>query len=336
MNWQTRALRSLRLALEGFEANEEWQSIMVEAYHRNRWFEMAQVQQSLKQWRDSLTDDFIAAWLERYNLPIELHDKKLGVIMAGNIPLVGMHDLIVGVLAGYKVVAKKSSDDAVLPSFWLSQAAKYDTIWIQRVEFADQLRNLDVAIATGSNNSARYFSSFFQKIPHIIRNNRNSLAILSGNETVDDFISLGRDVFDYFGLGCRNVTHLMMPKGYDVTPLFQCWDEHYYQVGNHNKYANNYEYHRALFLLNLDPHIDTGYLIAKEKSELYAPVGMLNYSFYEEWDTVKRQIEFWKNDLQCIVSQLPIEGAMNFGLTQRTQLTDFSDGIDTLGWLLSV
>lgn len=334
MIWQKNALLGLRWAIEDFEKSDEWQEVMLQAYHHNRWFEHAQVSQSLQQWRSSLSDAAIDTWLNAYHWPTEKHNKTLGIIMAGNIPLVGLHDIVVGVLSGFQVLGKTSSDDQILPKYLLKKAAEKDSIWTSQVQFVDQLKSLDAAIATGSNNSARYFSAYFKNIPHVIRNNRNSMAVLSGNETTEDFIALGRDVFDYFGLGCRNVTHLMLPAGYDFTPMFQCWDEHYDWIQNHNKYANNYQYHRALLLMNLDPHIDTGYVIAKEKSELYAPVGMLNYSFYVDLLEVEHRISFWNNDLQCVVSGIQGIGAMAFGQSQCTQLADYADGVDTTAWLL--
>ena len=334
MIWQKRALLALHTALEDFEHNESWGFAIEHAKYHNRWFEEEQVHQSLSQWRESLSPDKVDSWLSNYSLPENIGTQRLGIIMAGNVPLVGFHDVIVGVISGFYVFAKTSSDDTLLPKMWLTEAAKIDPIWSERVEVVEQLRNLDVAIATGSNNTANYFSSFFKSIPHLIRNNRNSVAVLTGQETKEDFIALGHDVFDYFGLGCRNVTHLMLPPDYDFTPLFQCWDEHFDWIRNHNKYANNYEYHRALLLMNLDPHIDTGYLIAKEKPELYAPVGMLNYSFYDSVDGVAEKLVKWGGALQCTVSHLPLTNALNFGSTQCTQLYDFADGVDTLQWLI--
>jgi hypothetical protein len=334
MIWQKRALLALHTALEDFEHNESWGFAIEQAKYQNRWFEEAQVHQSLSQWRESLSPENVDSWLSDYSLPENIGTQRLGIIMAGNVPLVGFHDVIVGVISGFYVFAKTSSDDTLLPKMWLAEAAKIDPIWSERVEVVEQLRNLDIAIATGSNNTAKYFASFFKSIPHLIRNNRNSVAVLTGEETQEDFIALGHDVFDYFGLGCRNVTHLMLPVGYDFTPLFQCWDKHFDRIRHHNKYANNYEYHRALLLMNLDPHIDTGYLIAKEKPELYAPVGMLNYSFYDSVDGVAKKLVEWGDSLQCTVSHLPLTNAMNFGSTQCTQLYDFADGVDTLQWLI--
>ncbi len=336
MDWQKEALVALRNAIEEIETDGDWNGAILDAYHKNRWFEEAQVLQSIHQWRVSLSDENINTWLLQYNLQRNPHNKHLGVIMAGNIPLVGMHDIIVGVIAGYHVLAKPSSDDAVLPKYWIQKAAKYCDTWEKQVSFVEQLQNLDVAIATGSNNSARYFSRYFQHIPHIIRNNRNSVAVLSGQESDAEFLALGRDVFDYFGLGCRNVTHFLVPHGYDFTPLFQCWDIHFHSVINHNKYANNYEYHRAILLMNLDLHIDTGYLIAKENSRLYAPVGMLNYSFYKDISDAQATINKWVDQIQCIVSSFTELESIPFGTTQQTNLNDYADGVDTLSWLLQM
>jgi hypothetical protein len=334
MNWQKDALVALRKAMEWMMNGEESHAIIQRAYHQNRWFEESQVKLAINQWLVSLSDEAIEQWLQRYSWPKNHHNQTLGVIMAGNIPLVGLHDLIVGVLTGYKVAAKLSSDDAILPKHLLAKASEYNSVWMDQVIFSEQLKQLDVAIATGSNNSARYFSAYFKNIPHIIRNHRNSLAVLSGNESQEEMIALGRDVFDYYGLGCRNVTHLMVPKDYDFTQLFRCWDEHYAHIEHHNKYINNYQYHRAMLLMNLDPHIDTGYLIAKENEALYAPVGMLNYSHYTSLETVHDQLAVWKDQLQCVVSSVAGIGALPFGQSQCTQLGDYADGVDTVSWLL--
>mgnify|MGYP000439163728 FL=1 len=281
MIWQKRALLALHTALEDFEHNESWGFAIEQAKYHNRWFEEAQVHQSLLQWRESLSPEKVNSWLSNYSLPEIIGTQRLGIIMAGNVPLVGFHDVIVGVISGFYVFAKTSSDDTLLPKMWLAEAAKIDPIWSERAEVVEQLRNLDVAIATGSNNTAKYFASFFKSIPHLIRNNRNSVAVLTGEETQEDFIALGHDVFDYFGLGCRNVTHLMLPVGYDFTPLFQCWDEHFDWIRNHNKYANNYDYNRAIYLMNLEEILDNGFLLLKDSDELFSPLAMLYYQRYE-------------------------------------------------------
>lgn len=334
MMWQQQALQALQKAFEWMETSEDAKPILQQAYFQNRWFEEEQVRKAIAQWRVSLSDDEISAWLQRYQWPEQKHNTHLGVIMAGNVPLVGLHDLVVGVLSGYRVSAKLASDDAILPKALLAKAAEFDGVWLAQISFVEQLKSLEVAIATGSNNSARYFSAYFKHIPHVIRNHRNGLAVLSGQETTEDFIALGRDVFDYYGLGCRNITHLLVPEGYDFTPLFQCWDIHYADIQHHNKYINNFQYHRAMLLMNLDPHIDTGYVIAKENEALYAPVGMLHYSFYQNMDQVASKLKAWEAQLQCVVSNVEGIGAMPFGQAQCTMLGDYADGLDTVQWLL--
>lgn len=334
MMWQQQALQALQKAFEWMETSEDAKPILQQAYFQNRWFEEEQVRKAIAQWRVSLSDDEVSAWLQRYQWPEQKHNTHLGVIMAGNVPLVGLHDLVVGVLSGYRVSAKLASDDAILPKALLTKAAEFDGVWLAQISFVEQLKSLEVAIATGSNNSARYFSAYFKHIPHVIRNHRNGLAVLSGQETTEDFIALGRDVFDYYGLGCRNITHLLVPEGYDFTPLFQCWDIHYADIQHHNKYINNFQYHRAMLLMNLDPHIDTGYVIAKENEALYAPVGMLHYSFFQNMDQVASKLKAWEAQLQCVVSNVEGIGAMPFGQAQCTMLGDYADGLDTVQWLL--
>lgn len=332
--WQKQALQALQHAFEWMETSPDAEPVLQQAYFQNRWFEEAQVRKAIAQWRNSLADQEVTTWLQRYTWPQEIHNKHLGVIMAGNVPFVGLHDLMVGVLTGYRVSAKLASDDAILPKALLAKAAEFDGVWQRQITFAEQLKSLEVAIATGSNNSARYFSAYFKHIPHVIRNHRNGLAVLNGQETTEDFIALGRDVFDYYGLGCRNITHLLLPQGYDFTPLFQCWDAHYAHIQDHNKYINNYQYHRAMLLMNLDPHIDTGYVIAKENEALYAPVGMLHYSYYNDASEIAPKLTAWESQLQCVVSNIEGIGAMAFGQAQCTMLGDYADGVDTAQWLL--
>lgn len=332
--WQKQALKALQRAFEWMSTSQESESILQQAYFHNRWFEVDQVSKAIAQWQVSLSDQEMDAWLHRYKWPEQKHNTHLGVIMAGNVPFVGLHDLVVGVLTGYKVSAKLASDDAILPKALLSKAAEFDNVWQEQISFVEQLKSLEVAIATGSNNSARYFSAYFKHIPHVIRNHRNGLAVLNGEESTEDFIALGRDVFDYYGLGCRNVTHLLVPQGYDFTSLFQCWDAHYAHIQDHNKYINNYQYHRAMLLMNLDPHIDTGYVIGRENESLYAPVGLLHYSFYQDLSELTPKLAAWEQQLQCVVSNVEGIGAMPFGQAQCTMLGDYADGVDTTQWLL--
>ncbi len=334
MEFQRRALFALRSAIEGFESQEYWQNQIHLAQIKNQWFDKAQIHLSLNQWFASLSDENINIWLYRYQWPSVVHHKKLGIIMAGNIPMVGIHDIIVGVLTGFNVVAKLSSDDEVLPKFWIQKAAEIDPIWGNQVHFTDQLKNLDAAIATGSNNSSRYFEYYFKHIPHILRKNRNSVAVITGDESVDELIAFGHDVFDYYGLGCRNVTKVYLPEGYAFKTLFDVWEKHHAEVAFHNKYVNNYNYHKALLLMNLDPHIDAGYILLKERAELYSPVGMLNYEFYASLEEVKSEIQNLGDQIQCVVSSHDAISTLKLGQSQCPTLYDYADGIDTVQWAI--
>lgn len=364
MEWQKRALQALSQALNGIEGDESWEYAMEKAYFQNRWFEKDEVLRSLHQWKDSLSDENIQNFLSRYpwhsiphiqaltahaEMPTGSADESdlpvLGLILAGNIPLVGLQDVINGVLCGYVVKAKRSSDDEVLISHLLDKAAQFNPIWSTRVIWSDDLKNIHAAIATGSNNSSKHFEYYFRNIPHIIRKNRNSVIWVSGDETEAQILAFGHDVFDYFGLGCRNVTSLLLPKGYNISTIFHVWDKHFQELIHHNKYANNYNYHKALLLMNLDPHIDTGYVIAKENPQIYAPVGMLHYQYFEKESAVVDFLLANKENIQVVVSNQESRANQldNLGIstvfpgdTQCTTLTDFADNIDTIDWLLKL
>jgi hypothetical protein len=224
----------------------------------------------------------------------------------------------------------------VLPKYWIQNAIAMAPELQVRIEFSEDFKNLDAAIATGSNNSARYFEYYFRNIPHLLRKNRNSAAVLSGAETQEQLIGLGHDVFDYFGLGCRNVTHILLPENYEFRNLFETWEPVFRHLINHNKYANNYNYHKALLLMNLDPHMDTGYLLLKEKEDLYSPVGMLNYSFYASMANANAWLEKNREQIQCVSSEIESIGKIKLGNTQNTMLWDYADDIDTLKWLFEI
>lgn len=334
MSFQKEALLALRQSIVNYKTDESWQSTLYTAQINNQWFQLKQTEKSIQSWVDALSDENIDQWLSKYSLPQEIHSKRMGIIMAGNIPLVGMHDIIVGVLTGYKMVAKCSSDDEFLPKFWISEAAKINPIWGTQIEFSDQFKNVDAAVATGSNNSSRYFEYYFRNIPHILRKNRNSIAVITGNETEDELIAFGNDVFDYFGLGCRNVTKVYLPEKYEFKTLFDVWEKSHADVAFHNKYVNNYNYHKALLLMNLDPHIDAGYVLMKERKELYSPVGMINYEYYSDINQLKQVFAEISEDIQCIVSENTEITHLRLGQTQCPTLWDYADGFDTMQWAI--
>lgn len=308
--------------------------IFEKAHIYNPWFTENNIQFCLQQWVEALNPENRAKFIDKYNWSdCKKNDKKLGLILAGNIPLVGLHDCLCGLLCGFTICIKTSSDDDYLIQLFFKQFKENLPELSNQILFVEKLNNCDVVIATGSNNSARYFEYYFKEKPLLLRKNRNSVAVLSGNETQKELEELGMDVFTYFGLGCRNVTHLYLPKGYYFKPLFDAWEK-YYEVIHHNKYANNYTYHKSLLLMNLDPHLDSGYVILKESAQVYAPVGMLHFSFYENLAEIKDQFKSESENIQCTVSNLKIENAIPFGEAQKTRLWHYADGVDTVNWLI--
>lgn len=341
MTRENQILKILHQSLTNLSQNEELKRI---AEIKNPWFTQKNITVAIEGWLHSLQDTSSQNWLNSYDFThiSENNYKKLGIIAAGNIPLVGLHDVLSGVLCGYTVWLKPSSDDETLMVWVVND---WITSLIQNgidcnVEIVEQLKGIDVAIATGNNNSARYFEYYFRNIPHLLRNNRNSIAVLGPQNQLNekDYINLGFDVFQHFGLGCRNVTKVFLPKGFEFKPLFDVWEQHFADTLFHNKYANNYNYHKALLLMNLDPHIDAGYILLNERDQIHSPVGVLNYSYYKDINQVANSIIANQNNIQCVVSNLteisPVEKILPLGTAQCPLLSDYADGVDTMAFLL--
>ncbi|MBL7812528.1 MAG: acyl-CoA reductase [Bacteroidetes bacterium] len=322
-------------AVKDHATRDDWAMKKEEAGIRNGWFAPEYVEQALNQWVQALQPEHATAWVQNYKWPEKPVEKTLGLILAGNIPVVGFHDILCGLSCGYQLRVKLSSDDEVLLKFWFDEACKYMPELANRLGFSENMKGIDVAIATGSNNSSRYFEYYFRHIPHLLRKNRNSAAILTGTESEAELQSIGRDVFDYFGLGCRNVTHLRLPEGYAFKLLFDAWQIYAGHI-NHHKYAGNYEYHKAILLMNLDPHLDNGFLLMKEKPEIYSPVGMLNYSYYNDSQENVDWMQQHAEELQCVVGIAEMEGVIRPGKAQQPGLSDYADGKDVVAWLLSL
>ncbi len=308
------------------------QAIQV-SYQKNKWFSIDNQRQMISSWSELLRRENIEAWLAQYPIPGGKNNPKvIAMILAGNIPLVGFHDVLCGVISGHRVKAKLSSDDQVLlPAIWDLMKSEYPEVHAM-IEFQDfTLKGFDAAIATGSNNSARYFHSYFDKYPHIIRKNRNSLAVIDGTESTEDLRNLGQDIFSYFGLGCRNVTKLMLPEGFNLDKFFE-GIYGFNDIVNHNKYANNYDYHKALWLLNQEDLLDNGFVLLRRTKELASPVGTVFYDFYSSEEELQNYINENRDAIQCIVGKNEIP----FGKAQSPGLSDYADNIDTLEFLLQL
>jgi hypothetical protein len=307
--------------------------VLQQAYLYNNWFTLDMQLKSFGAWADLLTQEKLNEWTATYELNELASPKKVAIIMAGNIPLVGFHDLLSVLISGNIALVKPSSDDSVLIKWVIAQLLEINagfSNYIQMVE-DHSLKIFDAVIATGSNNSNRYFEYYFRNKPSLLRRTRNSVAVLSGNETADDLDKLADDVFLYFGMGCRNVSKLLVPKGYNLEPMFLAF-ERYKDIINHNKYANNYTYHKALFLMNQDPHLDNGFLIVKQDDALASPLSVLMFQIFESESDIHAFLELHKDHIQCTVGKLT-ESMIPFGKSQDPGLSDYADGVDTLQFL---
>ncbi len=306
------------------------------ASQQNAWYTEDNIHFALKQWGRLLTKDSLDIWLSGYTKNKNQSEKIVAIVMAGNIPLVGFHDFICVLLSGHKVLAKLSSNDKVLLPFISEYLACVDSVFKNRIVFTGKkLQNFDAVIATGSNNTGRYFDYYFGKHPNIIRKNRNSVAVISGDESNEELKPLGEDIFRYFGLGCRSVSKLFIPEDYDFANFYEAIYE-YNTVINNNKYANNYDYNKAVFLMSNFNLRDNNFLLLKEDNSYGSPIGTLYFEYYTNLSKLKEKLKADKKHLQCIVSNTSIEGTIPFGTTQNPSLNDYADGVDTMEFLLKI
>lgn len=323
----------LRNSLNGRSGSytEQLNILIDKQYKLNPWFTPENVKSALNVIALELTEENLIKWTNVYPL-LKENTKPLtaGIIMAGNIPLAGFHDYLSVLISGNNLIARTSSKDSELILLISDILCTINTGFINKIKFTEgTLSDFDVIIATGSNNSSRYFEYYFGKYPNIIRKNRNSIAIIEGDETGSELEALGKDIFLYFGLGCRNISKIYVPEGYLFSEMMRNW-ELYAGISNHIKYANNYDFNKAVYIVNKDFFYDTGYLLLKEDKGLSSPVSVLYYEFYNSQYAVKQQTELLKEKIQCVVGKQYIP----FGKAQSPHLWDYADGIDTIEFLL--
>ncbi len=305
------------------------------AQEHNGWFIKENILYAATQWAQALTAENITNWLQHYNIE-ETAEKKVAVIMAGNIPLVGFHDFMCVLLSGHSVVVKQSSNDKQLLPFLAKYLEYVEPSLKGKITFTDEkLIDYDAVIATGSDNTARYFEYYFGKKPNIIRKNRNSVAVLTGNETKEELEALGEDVFRYFGLGCRSVSKLFVPKNYNFDDFFggMYRQSHVMDI---NKYANNYDYNKAVYLMSLFDLLENGFLMLKEDESYASPIATVFYEYYDDADELRNKLQQDRDKIQCIVSKGLTSNEVSFGETQQPKLSDYADGVDTIEFLLKI
>ncbi|SIN69142.1 acyl-CoA reductase [Algoriphagus halophilus] len=315
------------------EAKEElyWRS-----QNGNNWFTQESVSSSLEGIVFMLQEDKLKKWLGEYEIKEEVEPKSVGVLMAGNIPLVGFHDLMTVLISGNKACVKLSSSDTILMNWVINQLIQIEPEFKSFISVEEMLKGKDAYIATGSDNSARYFNYYFGKYPSIIRQNRTSIAILSGEETPEDLKNLGKDIFKYFGLGCRNVSKIFVKSKEQLEDLLDAL-EGYASIANHHKYHNNYEYNKSIYLVNNEPHLDNGFLILKESKELVSPISVLYYEIYDSKNDLLKKLESIKEKIQCIVADSSYwGGGVFFGCAQQPEPWDYADEVDTMEFLIGL
>jgi hypothetical protein len=316
------------------------------ASKHNGWFIEENILLAIGSLGEMLREDKIRKWISLYSFaprPSSLVPKKVGVIMAGNIPLVGFHDFLSVLMSGNNFVGKLSSEDKFLLPAVAKILCEIEPAFADRIHFTNlqinKSANVFAFIATGSNNSARYFEYYFGKYPHIIRRNRNAIAVLDGKETEADLKNLGKDIFQYFGMGCRNVSKIYIPQNYNLDTFFSAIVD-FGDVINHNKYYNNHIYHRTIYLLNQEKFLDNNFLMLKESEQTASPVATLFYERYKSKEVLYKKLESQKENIQCIASNLKSNisnlTSVAFGQTQSPELWDYADGVDTMEFLLNV
>ena len=313
----------------------DMESISRRAFYQNNWFTQPFVEQALAGVMGLLKKEILAAWVENYKIEA-IVPRKVGVVMAGNIPMVGFHDWLCVLICGHQLYAKLSSQDQILIKALSQSLIDIDARWAEIIHFTERLNNVDAIIATGSDNSARYFHYYFSSKPHIIRKSRTSVAVLTGEETPEEIYALGQDVFSYYGLGCRNISKLYVPKKFSVAQVYDHWESFAHVQDNH-KYKNNYDYNRSIFLINQTAHFDNNFLLMQESNQLVSPIGVLYFERYENLETLSLQLEGLREQIQVISSHSPIfVDAVALGGTQLPEISDYADGVDTMEFLVNI
>lgn len=316
---------------------DTFEEVIRNEHLHNPWFTERFVRLALEGIARMLQPETLRDWLKNYPGAGSQPPKKIGVVMAGNIPLVGFHDFLCVLLSGNRFVGKTSSKDDRLLRKVAELLIHLRPGLEEHILFTDQyLKDVDAVIATGSDNTARYFEYYFRNTPHIIRKNRNGVAVLNGSENREDLRLLGQDVFTYFGLGCRNVTKLYVPENFDLTRIMEVWEPDD-EIALHHKYQNNIEYHRAVYLMNSIPFLDNGGVLLKEDPGLSSPIGVVYYEKYSELERVLESLKINREQIQCTVSvDETVENRVKPGQSQFPSPGDYADGIDTMQFLIEM
>ncbi len=315
--------------------DDNLQAIIHRTEFNNSWFTKENQQLAIGAIASAfLEKEKLEAWADRYKPGHDTPGKKVGLVMAGNIPLVGFHDVVCTFVAGHKSIIKLSDKDKYLLPYLLDMMKKINSSTEEYFDIVDQLKGFDAVIATGSNNTSRYFEAYFKQYPHVIRKNRNSVAVLDGQESNGELLALGKDVFRFFGLGCRNVSKLYLPEGYDFNRLMERLHE-FREIIRHDKYKNNFDYNFALVTMNRTPFLNNGCIVLTEDPAIASRIAVLNYEYYSDKTALSNELELRSEEIQCVVTggRIFAKATVPFGKTQEPQLNDYADGVDVMEFL---
>jgi Acyl-CoA reductase (LuxC) len=338
MNLQERITVLARLGEHLQQDDEYLQAVIHRTEHTNAWFTKENQERAIQAIvHEFLQKEKLETWAGKYNIQELGPAKSVGLVMAGNIPLVGFHDVVCTFVAGHKSIIKLSDKDQYLLPYLLKVMGKINPASAAYFEIVERLKEYEAVIATGSNNTARYFRAYFEKYPHVIRKNRNSVAVLDGQESDEELRSLGIDVFRYFGLGCRNVSKLYLPEGYDFNRLMERLHE-FREIILHSKYKNNFDYNFALVTMNRTPFLNNGCIVLAEDPAIASRIAVLNYEYYTDKDTLLNELQAQSEQIQCVVTGGRIfdSPAVPFGKAQEPQLDDYADGVDVMEFLTKI
>lgn len=316
------------------EPDEAFKALIPLAKNKNGWFTQQEIEKAIEANGQMLNHHDLKSWTDTA-AEAPKNAKKIGLILAGNLPLVGFHDILAVFISGHVALIKLSSQDDVLIPAILKKLVEFEPSYEHQFQFVNRLADFDAVIATGSNNSSRYFDYYFAKVPHIIRKNRNSIAILSGEESSEELRNLGKDIFDYYGLGCRNVSKMMVPKGYIFNHFFESIEE-FSPILNHHKYQNNYDYNKSIYLVNRVEHLDNGFLLLTQNTQLASPLSVVFYEEYENLADLTSKINTVAEEIQVVVTKQKLNincPTVDFGESQHPKLWDYADGVNTLEFL---
>ena len=316
-------------------AYDDLMQVIRQSQHNNGWFTEENCLEALKNWGNALNTNALRQWISAYTFE-QISPKTIGLVLAGNIPLVGFHDVLSVLMCGHNASIKLSSTDPFLIPFLYQKLIQFDAIFSDRLHFTNErLAQFDAVIATGSNNAARYFDHYFSKVPNIIRKNRNGVAVLTGDETQEELAGLAHDIVRYYGLGCRSISKVYVPNNYDLNLIFGALYPHA-NLMDSAKYANNYDYNKAVFLMSEFELLDNGFFLLRESESIDSPVACLHYSRYATRAELESLLDQDKNNIQCISTQMNLNNAIPLGKAQQPELWEYADGVDPISFLLSL